>query len=359
MKYFLRLIGSVALLGLMPLVPADAQQKGIGPWRPIKDELGFFSPQAEEQANQKVAEIKRTFNKDLYIEAINPPPQPKGLDGKDTKAVDEFFDKFADKRFAELHENGVYVMIVEKPKVLHKLRVVVGNNTMVEGYFTGANRSTLIDKVREKLQAGDKDGALLFTTNFVFDTMKANHPVASRKAAAAPMVNHGNGHTATAGFPWSTILTILAVIAGVWILFALVRALFGAAGGGGMGAPGMGYGGGGGGFFSNFLGGMFGAAAGMWMYNSFFGHGSSSAWGAGPSDSGGGFPDSGPADTSGTVDGADYGKDAGGDWGGGDAGGGDAGGGDWGGGGGDWGGGGGDWGGGGGDFGGGGGGGDW
>jgi hypothetical protein len=344
MKLLLRLLSAWAVVGLLPLTPAWAQNKGVGAWRPVKDEVGFFSAGAREQADQKIAEIKRTLNKDLYIEAIKPPPAPKGLDTKDGAAVDKFFDQFAETRFTDLRVNGVYVMIAEAEK-LHKFRVQVGNNTRVEGYFTSANRDTLVAKIREKLKANDHDGALLMTANYVFDTMKANHPVAGRKTAAAPAVQPDDGARA-GGFNWSPIITIVLVVLGVWLLFALIRGLMGAAGGGG--APGMGYGGGGGGFMTSFLGGLFGAAAGMWMYNSFFGHGTSSAFGAG--DSGGSAsPDSGPADTASSGAGGDFGKDdGGGDWGGGDAAGGDAGGGDWGGGGGDWGGGGGDWGGGGG-----------
>jgi hypothetical protein len=353
MKSLTRLVCSLALLGALPLAPLAAQNKGVGPWRPVKDDIGFFSPQAEEQANKKVAELKKEFNKDLFIEAMKAPPHPKDLNFNDKAAVDRFFDQFAEKRFADLNENGVYVMIVDHP---HKLRVVVGNSTVNQGYFTRADRDALAKKMIEKLKLEDKDGALLTATNYVFDTMKANHPNVNRRSEVAPVAHDGGGNARAAGFSWSPILTILAVVAGVWILFAVIRGLFGSAGSGGMGGPGMGYGGGGGGgFFSNFLGGMFGAAAGMWMYNNFFGgHSGSSAWGAGPTDAGASYPDSGPADTSGSAGGGDYGNDAGGgDWGGGDAGGGDAGGGDWGGGGGDWGGGGG------GDWGGGGGGGDW
>lgn len=352
MKYLSR-ICLLALVGLMPLTPLAAQQnKGIGAWQPVKDEVGFFSAGAKEQADRKISGLKKTLNKDLCIEAIKSPAIPKDLDAKGKAA---FFDQFAEKRFASLHENGVLVMIVDNP---HILRVVVGNNTRVEGYFTEANRKTLIDKMLEKMKAGDKDGALQFASEYVPETMQSHHLTVHRKGAevvapaGAPV-----DHARQAGFNWTPIIMIVAIVAGVWVLMAIVRAIFRPAGGG-LGGPGMGYGGGGGGgggFLSSLVGGMFGAAAGMWMYNSFFGHGGSSAWGAGGNDAtaGGSYPDSGPADTSGSAAGGDYGND---DGGGGDAGGGDAGGGDWGGGGG----GGGDWGGGGGgDFGGGGGGGDW
>jgi hypothetical protein len=106
---------------------------------------------------------------------------------------------------------------------------------------------------------------------------------------------------------------------------------------------------------SGLLGGMFGAAAGNWIYDSFFRGGHSSGWGGSQAygDSPGSAPE--PRDTDYTGTGGDFGDAGGGGAGGGDFGGGGGGGGDFGGGGGDFGGGGGDFGGGGGDFGGGGG----
>ena len=93
-----------------------------------------------------------------------------------------------------------------------------------------------------------------------------------------------------------------------------------------MGQPGYG---GGGGFFQNMMGSMFGAAAGMWMYDNFFGsHSSASTFGSDPTDtshSDGGFSGT---DTDYTSSGGSFGDDSGGGFdGGGDSGGGDIGGG--------------------------------
>jgi len=339
----------LATLALAPLDVAWAQAKA---WRPVSDDIKFFSARAREQADAKISEIKSKFQKDLFIEAKNAPTRPSSIDKNDKVAINQFFDRLAEKRFEELRENGIYVMIIDDP---HILRVVVGNNTIAKGYFTKSNRDELIGLLRTKLHDKDHDGALLAGTKFVYDTMLTNHPGGVRKADMAPVgqpvgqVDGGHNVRPTSGFNWSPILTIVLVGVGVWVLFAIVRSLFrGASGGGAPGMGGaMGGGGGGGGFMTSLLGGMFGAAAGMWMYNSFFGgSGGSSALGSTP-DAGGGSSGGDAADTSGSVGGADYGDNGGGDVGGGDAGGGD------------WGGGGGDWGGGGGDFGGGGGGGDW
>ena len=60
----------------------------------------------------------------------------------------------------------------------------------------------------------------------------------------------------------------LCVLLGVWLVIGIIRAFTG--GGGGGGGYGGG-GGGGGGFGSSLMGGLFGAMAGMWLYNSMFG----------------------------------------------------------------------------------------
>lgn len=334
------------LLAALAFAPLDAAWAQAKAWRPVSDDINFFSARAREQADQRISEIKSKFHKDLFIEAKNALPLPATVNPKDKASFNQYFDRLAEKRFEELRENGIYVMIIDDA---HILRVVVGTNTIAKGYFTKSNRDELVGLLRTKLHDKDHDGALLAGTKFVYDTMLANHPGGVRKADMVPVgVDGGHNVRPAGGFNWSPILTIALVGVGVWVLFAIVRSLFRGASGGG--APGMGGamgGGGGGGFMTSLLGGMFGAAAGMWMYNSFFGgHGGSSAWGSTPDASGGSIGGD-AADTSGSVGGADYGDNGGGDVGGGDVGGAD------------WGGGGGDWGGGGGDFGGGGGGGDW
>jgi hypothetical protein len=91
----------------------------------------------------------------------------------------------------------------------------------------------------------------------------------------------------------------LVVLLVLWLLIAIIRAMSGA------GRPSDGKGGGGG-FFPSLLGGLFGASAGMWLYDNFF-SGQSTAGGR-PSappfghggdkeDVKGGYPDKEPAKT--------------------------------------------------------------
>jgi uncharacterized protein len=312
--------------------------------RSVADDLGLFSAEAKAKANAVIGRIRQQHKKDLVIETTQGPKKPAGLDEKNKAA---FFDDWAAARFKNQQINGVYVVILDKPKMI---RVVVGSKTLESGMFTKANRDELFHKVQEKLKTSDEDGALLAAVNYVADTLQANARTSSGATpqTAPPAKKTGGEGTDDGAQPqvqaspiikW--LLIGLAVVLVFWLVSAVIRAL------GSMGGAG-GYGGsGGGGFFSSLLGGLFGAAAGMWMYDHFFGGGTPSAT-AGPS---GGYTPSEPTDVGAgepSVGGGDYEANqgaveepadagdwsSGGDWGGG---GGDfGGGGDWGGGGGDW-----------------------
>jgi hypothetical protein len=373
-----------ALFGLM-FVPGDVWgQKGRP--RLVHDEAKLFSKEAIEQANKTIVKIKEKHGKDLFIETIESGEKDKDARAKWTKA-----------RFNDFGIDGIYIVISKDPSFF---RDFVGDNTRSNGYFTTGN----IEKMNEILKGGilkkdKRDEALIEVANYTLEVMneharakgntpqpKKNQPVAVAPVAAQnhPPARDVDGEKLP---DWVGYLCIgLAVLFVVWIVFAIIRAMTGAMGGGGYGYGGGGYGGGGGGFLTGMLGGMFGAMAGMWMYNNMFGGHASYGqngqvnWGGGDQGAAGGAAPY-EADTAegGTGGGGD--DDAGGGGGGDDAGGGawgdkeDAGGGgDDGGGGGGWfggggsdagggdAGGGGDWGGGGGggDFGGGGGGGgDW
>jgi uncharacterized protein len=333
------------------------------PARTVQDDLGMFSTEAKAKANAEIARIKQAHHKDLMIEAVVAPNPPKGLDVNDKAAVNRYIDQWADTKFKNEQIDGVLVVFVEKG-ALKKIRVRVGPKTASMGLFTKNNADELLQRIQEKMKSGDKDSALMTATSYVADTMR-HHAQPAARGSNAPAPTPGGEQRAEPTPIMTWVLIGLGVLLVFWLISAIIRGFSSMGGGGGGGyGPGYGYGGGGGGggggFMNGFLGGLFGAAAGMWAYNHFFGGGGPSAYAGGPASSG--YPSNEPTDV-GAGDpigaGGDYGDvdkgaieapdDAGGgDWGGGDAGGG-----------GDWGGGGGDFGGGGGDWGGGGGGGDW
>jgi uncharacterized protein len=375
---------------LLAAVPADAAKVVAK----VHDDGGFFTAEAIKKANAIIVDIHDQFGKDLLIETFKELPADRAETlkkaeesaGKDdrSKVRKKFFEEWARELAREDRVNGVYVLICKKPTYL---QVEVGNKTQQKD-FTLENRNELArimeQRFKKAYQSKDEaeqrklyDQGLIEGCEYVRDTMKKNGasrselPPVGNSGADLPRqhAQHGWG----GGFPMSGwICTLLLVVAGVWLVIGLFRAITGAGrpaygpgpggmapGGPGYGpGPGYGYGGGGGGgggFMSSLFGGMFGAAAGNWMYDRWFRGDSGGGFGGGGG-AFGGSPSYGATPDPSSGQDTDY-SGTGGDFGGGGGGGGDygGGGGDFGGGGGDFGGGGGDFGGGGGDFGGGGG----
>ncbi len=252
--------------------------------------------------------------------------------------------------------HGVYVLICLDPGHVE----VVADREMRDKGFQATKERQLATEVAkglrgagnektadEKIAAQDK--ALLNAVQY----LRTNLPSANadvKKQTRQP-TTRDDGKSAQgpdrSGGGWLKWICIgVAVLAGIWVIFAIIRA-FSGGGTGTAGPGGGGFGGGGGGFMSSMLGGLFGAAAGMWVYDQFFGGRSHSGdYYGGNTNYGdqGGVTDEGAGDFSGdpgagadfdgdSGGGADFGDAGGGDFGGGDAGGGDFGGGDFGGGG--------------------------
>jgi len=370
--------------GLALLAPASRTQAAQG----ISDAGKFFSPAAEAKATAVINDIARKHHgQQVYIETFQ--AIPDGLS----------FDQFVEDRAKAAKVDGVYVLIVRKGG---HVEVVAAPETA--RLFNKATRAQLAQQIVTDLRKGIEnfDTALANALTSISDTYDRGERQPGGNAAPkvtipAPPVNQrqGGGTSIGSGGFFSHIWGWVCLGVGVWIIIALVRSIFahrsyggggGYGGGPGYGGGGPGYGGygggyggggfGGGGFGSSLLGGLFGAAAGSWLYDRFSGgsysrpdtggyggtaqSGPSSPDWVGPSDTGQGYESSGAgggADFGGGGDSSSSGADFGGgsDAGGGaDFGGGDSGGGDFGGGGGDSGGGdfggGGDAGGGGGDF---------
>ncbi|HYR57464.1 MAG TPA: hypothetical protein VEO95_02495, partial [Chthoniobacteraceae bacterium] len=137
----------------------------------------------------------------------------------------------------------------------------------------------LVSAMLARLRAKQYDDALLDAVNFVSSTMRAH-----AGAAVHTGFTQTNQVRRASQPSWGGIVPILIGLAVVWIVISIVRALFRGSGGysGGPGMSPMG-GGGGGGFLSSMIGGIFGAAAGNWMYDRFFGgRGESSYFGSQP-----------------------------------------------------------------------------
>lgn len=314
----------------------------------IRDSAKFFSADAVSKATDDLNALQRRAKVETWIETFETIPADKQTEFDQLKTTEEkgvFYRKWLQDVAKSDRAKGVFVLITRKPA---HLELRPDKALIARGFerteVTRLRDAFLKDFKEQKYDAGLKAGVSELETI----SLRLNEPRRATTSAmqhrpAAPVhdrnVQVQRGNQGMGIWGW--------VILGVVVLFVFSiissiargvgRGFGGGPGYGGPGYGGYGYGGGGGGFFSNMLGGLAGAMAGNWLYDSM-GGGHHNQANAGDWTSGGSSND----------------YAGGGDFGGGDSGGGDFGGGDMGGGGdfggGDFGGGGGDFGGGGGDF---------
>jgi hypothetical protein len=243
----------------------------VGPG--VDDKAAFFSEQATREASNLMTQIRMDTRRDLRVETFPEVPAEvkSGVNLEDKSAANQMYEKWAKQQAAARKVNGVYVLLVKNPAHLH----VVASNETLQKAFMPADRDGLVSLMLGKLREKKFDEALLEGTRFVKDRMTRQG--AQRRVETRAATNPGSlAATKTDGFGW--IGTLLIVVLVVMVISRLISGLFSAMTGGG---PALGGASSGGGFFRSMLGGLFGAAAGMWLYDHFFGHsGGSSLWGS-------------------------------------------------------------------------------
>jgi len=313
----------------------------------INDGAVFFSDKARAEASDIIGSLQKELKKEVMVETFLeiPADLTAGVDSQSKAAMTRLFDTWATSQAKAQNVNGVYILMVRHPA---HLQVVVGNDTQKRA-FTLENRQSLIQAMLSRLRQKQFDAALLDGVSFISSTMRAKAAGIGYASPSIPQSQQRESHDSSAATSGSSasetgsggisswLVPALVIGVVVWLLLRVVGALFGGRGNPGAADPNNpnGQGGGGGGFMRSAMGGLFGAAAGMWMYDQFFGHGGSSAQAADPSssshDSFGGASNSG-TDTGFSGHDTDYSSsgdsfDGGGGWGDSGGGGGDFGGG--------------------------------
>ncbi|OYW76960.1 MAG: hypothetical protein B7Z37_06485 [Verrucomicrobia bacterium 12-59-8] len=305
-RFFLPVLAATLLLGT---VGARAAAGGI------QDDGAFFSEFAKVNATGTISDVATRLHKDIAVQtfAVVPDDMKSVVLQSDKAATNRGFSQWAEQLARSKKVNGVFIMLVKQPA---HLQVVVGTDTQRQA-FTLADRTALVQRMLEQLRHQKNDDALIDAVNFISSTMTSH-----RNGGASPISSKAHA-TRQGGSSWLPTIVIVVLI---WVGFSLIRGLFRSmSGGGGVGGVGQPYGGGG--FFQNMMGSMFGAAAGMWMYDQFFGSHSSAAFGSEHSDAMNNDAGFSGTDSDYTSSGGSFGDDSGGSFGGGDSGGGDFGGG--------------------------------
>lgn len=285
------------------------------------DQANLFSPGGIERAKSTLAGTRFDHGLTVTVDTYPEVPADKKVAAEEAKGDRAKWRQFMEtwvKERAQIEKNGgIYIIIVEKPT--GGIAVIADRQTRERG-FSDQDEATVREKLTPYLSKAKnesdpakarqiRDTGLKEAVDFIVADLKDTTVQAA--AASASTVKNSQEKQSSGMSIGGWICIGLCVLLGVWLIIGLIRAF---TGGGGAGGPG----GGGGGFGSALLGGLFGTMAGMWLYNSMFGHGGmfggSDAYAGDGGASGGG--DTGAGDYGGeTASGGDYG--GGGDFGGG------------------------------------------
>lgn len=322
------------LAALLLAMPAHAGKESDRPGELVIHDRGeFFSAEAKSQA---VASFDATlFHGDVKfaIFTFNEIPEAKrdefrSVNANNRAELGRFFEEWT-KELANAEGGRPIAALLYFDGKRYFCRVVSDSVTASDHGrgFSDAKAADVAKCFITALDAAYREKATGAALHVKLDPALADavHLVANDlKNTTSPAANHSGAvqrHGAEERSVLSYICLGACVFLGVWFVIGLVRALFGGGGGGSGGGPG------GGGFMSSLFGGLFGAMAGMWIYNSFFGGGSDLGAADSTAAAGGDWGDADPYDNGASA--GDGGGDWGDDFGGGDWGGGDFGGGDW------------------------------
>ncbi|NBY00698.1 MAG: TPM domain-containing protein, partial [Planctomycetes bacterium] len=195
-------------------------------YREVKDTAGFFSENAKSEANRRILDIEKRFKHDLVIETFSTIPEDikKGVNLKDKPAANRMYHQWAQKQFANLRVNGVYILLSKDPA---HLQIEVGNETQKK-IFSLLDRDNLTSIMLTKLKEKQNDQALTEAVNFVYNAMeshpdnrRAGAPPVNKPVAAAP-VRNTNPENKGEGSPIGGWICMgLLVLGGAWLVIAI------------------------------------------------------------------------------------------------------------------------------------------
>jgi len=299
----------------LPAIASKASSAQPGNFTAV-DDAKMFSDPALDKAKAAMNGAQFDHGLSVTIETHDAIPANKKSGYSDEKKA-EFFHKWAGERASGT--TGIFILVCRHPGYVE---VLADKATHARGFTPEDEKKLhkiLVTGFSEAAKEKDeparhaiRDAALQSAVEFVISDLKGTS-VAGGHSTQSPGKTGGGMLSGIGGWLCIGVVALL----GVWLVIGVIRAFTGGGGAGGAG---------GGGFMTSLFGGLFGAMAGMWLYNNFMGHGGGMFGGSDASAS------DGLGSSGGDPGAGDYSGDAGagGGW---DDGGGFGGGGDWGGGG--------------------------
>ena len=302
----------------------------------VRDNGKFFTPEAIGQAENRIAQIRDKYHKDVVIETYAEIPENKKT-AYTAETKNQFYADWLRERADSEHLDGIFMLATKQPG---HLQVGASKQILSAGLFTRDDRDNVRDSMLGSFKRKEFDQGLLAGVNMIATALDEHSKTTHTSSGTGGAVERGPasgpvGNVPVTGNHWGLFTWLIIGLVGYMILRAIMRMFtrpafssgggYGPGGGSGYGPGGPGYGpptGSGGGFLSSMLGGAVGGAAGNWFANRMGGShdspqsGGPVSGGTGYESSGGDFGNSGSSgggDFGGGGGGGDFGGGGGGD----------------------------------------------
>ncbi len=221
----------------------------------VEDKAGLFSAKAITSANEQLNKVRMATGKEILILTVN------DLGGKPIVELAR-----TEGRARQL--NGIILVISKKPA---QIELMAGRKTSM--VFRKQHRDTVVEILKKNLRKAP-DEALAASVQYMAETFSSANSAMMQPDGRPPIGQRPAvvTHRESSSFGWVKWLIIIGV---VFLIIRLISYFMNRNAAANTAAPGAGMPGqggfGGGGFFASLMGGIFGAVAGNWIYDKFFG----------------------------------------------------------------------------------------
>jgi hypothetical protein len=238
------------LFAVLSALAVAAAGRAEAPPAAVRDDAGLFGADARADAEDQILRIRDRYHLDVVVETVAAAPadQRDRLKHLKTKEIAQFMKTWAVERAEAADVNGVYFFICEEPPDVEV--VVRPEDAFAKALPTADQRrlhSTLIKTMKKGPKyAADRDKALRAALGQLSDVLHDN--LAARPA-----------------FDWNVVGGVIGGALALWFVLGAIRMLLHKpdqeAIAAGLERPSL---------TAGLLGGMFGASAGMWIYDRLF-----------------------------------------------------------------------------------------
>ncbi len=235
-------------------VAVAARAEDDRPTAAVWDEAQLFSPEARQKADEELAEITKNYHLDFLLETVASPPDEvkKQLQAAKTNAQkSQILQAWGARRAEDAGSDGVYVLVCRD---------------VTRGWFGREYGCVVVVVAPEALgRAITAVDAKALHDRLVWFT-RGQDTARNDKILhnAVAHVREDLAYNLRPPFPWLQVSGVLLSVLGLWGVLGLVRQRMQGAAVAGPPEPGRLV------LYGGLLGGMFGAVAGHWIYDSLF-----------------------------------------------------------------------------------------